>query len=256
MAKPKSAVNAVADAMRNKILTMGDGQLLGSEEALLAEFGVSRPTLRQAASLVAEQQLLTVKRGVGGGYFARFPDARAVSRSAALYLKIHRAEVQQIVLAFMPIRVEIARLAAHCEDIELRRKLAQFVEAEEALADGVHLRDFLSAERRFNALIGEMSGNKALSLFLEILLDLAAMVDRQQDMYTGRPERVKAYRAGRNRLAQEILAGDAEMAALAARRCAEMSRDWLLQDIAERGESELGELVESDWSKLPLPSND
>lgn len=230
----RSAVSRVAEQFRNDVMRLEDGELLGSEDALLARYKVSRPTLRQAASLVAQEQLMTIRRGVGGGYFARQPDAKAVSRMAALYLKVHRAELTEIISAFLPLRVEMARLASHCEDAALREKLLAFLEREREIDADPHFRDFLSGERRFHQLLGDMAGNRALSLFLEILLDLAAMVDREEDMYRAHPERVSALRQERNRLARAILESDEEMSVLVARRCAKISHEWLLADIEKR----------------------
>jgi len=199
----------------------------------LERYKVSRPTLRQAASLIAQEQLLTVKRGVGGGYFARQPDSRAVSRMAASYLKAHGARLSEIVSAFTPIRVELARQAAHCDN-ELRERLEAFLAREREIDQDPHFRDFVVGERKFNSLLGLMSGNRALALYLETTLDLAAMVDREEDMYRDRPERVAAYRHERNRLAQAILDRDEELAVVAARRCSQMSSKWLLEDLERR----------------------
>ncbi|MGJ3627919.1 GntR family transcriptional regulator [Sphingomonas sp. MMS24-JH45] len=66
-----SAMHRVADELRRLALTSEEGTLLGSEEALMTRLGVSRPTLRQAAGLVAQDQLITIKRGVNGGYSPR-----------------------------------------------------------------------------------------------------------------------------------------------------------------------------------------
>jgi DNA-binding FadR family transcriptional regulator len=235
-----SAVANVAERIREDVLLLDEGQLLGSEDTLLARYKVSRPTLRQAASLVAQEQLMVVRRGVGGGYFAKRPDSRAVSRMAALYLKVHDAKLIEIVSAFMPQRVEMARLATHCSDPVLRERLAGFLEREREIDENPHFRDFVTGERRFNQLLGQMAGNKALSLFLEILLDLAAMVDREEDMYRNRPDRVATLRQERNRLGLAILERDEEMAVLVARRCARMSSEWLLEDIERREKSERG----------------
>src|SRR5437899_1878308 len=101
-----SAVRRVARALRTEVLKCEDGQLIGSEEDLVERYKVSRPTLRQAVALVAEEQLLTVKRGVGGGYFARRPDAKAVVHMTAIYLHSRSAKVEEIIRALEPIRIE------------------------------------------------------------------------------------------------------------------------------------------------------
>jgi GntR family transcriptional repressor for pyruvate dehydrogenase complex len=190
--------------------------------------------LRQAASQVSQEQLLRVQRGVGGGYFTRQPEAKMVSRMAALYLKVHNAELAEIVSAFVPIRVELARLAARCKDKLLRDKLVTFLQREHEIDEDPHFRDFVIGERKFNSILGRMSGNKALSLFLEILLDLASMVDREEDMYRNHPDRVAIFRSERNKLATAIVSQDEEMATMIARRCAGLSLGWLMDDIKAR----------------------
>lgn len=77
-----SRVLSIARALRNDALRKPEGSLIGSEEELVERYGVSRPTLRQAASLVAQEQLVHVRRGVGGGYFTRRPDSHSVAHMA------------------------------------------------------------------------------------------------------------------------------------------------------------------------------
>ncbi|MEA2455227.1 MAG: hypothetical protein QOI45_1489, partial [Thermoleophilaceae bacterium] len=45
------------------------GAFLGREEDLAAEFGVSRPTLREALKLLASGNLIRASKGPGGGIF-------------------------------------------------------------------------------------------------------------------------------------------------------------------------------------------
>jgi GntR family transcriptional repressor for pyruvate dehydrogenase complex len=228
-----SVVTRVANQIRKDALALEVGDLLGSEESLLARYKTSRPTLRQAANMIAQEQLVTIKRGVGGGYFARRPEPRAVSRVAAIYLKAHGARVGEVIEAFQPLRIELARLAARAEKVDLDR-LEAFLNAEQEIAEPIDYREFLLGERRFNTLLGALSGNKALSLFLQITLDLAAMVEREDDMYRNRPERIARMRAERTRLAHAILERDQELAVLSAQRCARMSTEWLEDDAAHR----------------------
>lgn len=232
--RSRSTVEKVAELIRHDAMQLEDGALLGSEDTLLEKYQVSRPTLRQAAGLVTQEQLLNVRRGVGGGYFVRRPDSRAVSHIAAIYLKVHDAKLSEIIAAFMPIRIELARLATQCKDKALHAKMKAFLDHENEINDDPHLRDFIIGERKFNAILGQMSGNKALTLFLETLLDLSAMVDREEDMYRNRPDRVEMRRQERNRLAAAVVERDEEMAALAARRGAQMASGWLTEDMRER----------------------
>lgn len=224
----------IAALIREDAVGLADGELLGSEDELVARYKVSRPTLRQAASLVVQEQLLKVRRGMGGGYFARAPEADAVGRMAALYLRYHGASAGEIVSAFMPVRMELARLAVACRDKDLRERMRQFLDQDESFGTYTSFRDFVLAERAFNILLAKLAGNQALGLFMEILLDLSAMMEPHEDMYRNKPDRVAQLRRERNRLGQAVLDGDADYAVAVARRNSRMSQQWYADDQARR----------------------
>lgn len=230
-----SAVRAAADALRRDAIDRDDGDLLGAEEDLIRRYGVSRPTLRQAAALVAQENLLKVKRGVGGGYFASRPDSQAVAHMAAVYLRTRQTRVSEVISAVAPIRIELCKLAAASDNAAAREEMRRFLEKErEVPHDQLRYRDFLLGEREFGRILEEMSGNRVVSLFLEILYDFSSMLGRGEDIYVNRPDRVAEYREKRNRLAEALIEGDVELAVVAAKRCAMTSTDWMLED-AERG---------------------
>jgi DNA-binding FadR family transcriptional regulator len=228
-----SAVNQVADLIREDVFQLPDGALLGSEEDLILRYNVSRPTLRQAAGLIIQEQLLLARRGVGGGFFVRRPDADVVTHIVSQYLRSRSVGIRQLADAVRPIRVEIARLAALSKDDALRTAMADFLAEDEPPGTDLEFQTFLQRERAFNHLLGDLSGSATLSLFLEILLDLSSMVHRESDMYRGHPERLSAYRRERLRLAQAVIDCDDELAVVAARRCAKMSHDWLMDGLTE-----------------------
>ena len=91
-----AALRQAVEALREESLQCAEGELIGSEDDLLARHKVSRPTLRQAAALVASEQLLQVRRGVGGGYIARRPTGRAVTHMAAIFLRSRGASLDEI----------------------------------------------------------------------------------------------------------------------------------------------------------------
>lgn len=231
----ESAVKRTARALRQAAMSAEEGAFLGSEELLMSRLGVSRATLRQAAGLVAQEHLLTVRRGVGGGYFARSPDTSTVTRIAAIYLQSRQAGLDELIGAVAPIRVELARLATRNRASPKAALLKAFLEEERTHdEEGVSHWDFLRSEREFGRILGDASGNLVLTLFLDIIYDLAARLRRETDVYADHPERIAAYRAQRNRMAEAIVAGDEEIAILASRRCSAYLTEWLNEDLAGR----------------------
>jgi GntR family transcriptional regulator, transcriptional repressor for pyruvate dehydrogenase complex len=224
------------EALREESLQRAEGELIGSEDDLLARHKVSRPTLRQAAALVASEQLLQVRRGVGGGYIARRPTGRAVTHMAAIFLRSRGASLDEISRSMAPIRAELARLAAINIDDTSREALRAFLQSEaDADADAGGFPTFARSEREFCRLLGASSGNHVLSLFFDILFDLAATMGPEHDIFLGRPERVKAYRDRRVRLIEAILDGDPSVAELLAHRTHELTRPWHEEKIALAG---------------------
>src|ERR1700748_131872 len=109
-----SLVQQAVDALRRAVLEApGPDVFLGSEEQLIAALGVSRPTFRQAAKLLRHENLLTIKRGMGGGFFTRSPSADAVSRMAAIFLDAQGTGMRQINDVVGPLQAEAARVGAH-----------------------------------------------------------------------------------------------------------------------------------------------
>src|SRR3954451_4213288 len=92
------------------------GDRLGTEQELADEFGVSRPTLREALRLLAASQLIRVGRGRAGGIFvARTPNegmAHNVSESISTMLATESVSLSQLLDARMFLEVPLAGLAA------------------------------------------------------------------------------------------------------------------------------------------------
>jgi GntR family transcriptional repressor for pyruvate dehydrogenase complex len=224
LAPPETALRRGAKALRALAMVADDGELLGSEEELITRFGVSRPTLRLAAAQVAQEHLITIKRGVNGGYFARVPGSKPVSRVAALYLRRHGAKLGDIIEAIQPLRDALIRLAAHKASTR-KQVLRDFID-EDSHTGEIDYRYFLRSERQFANMLSEISGNRVLGLFLNIVYDVAEQLRQQEEIYVTEPERADQYRLHRSRMAAAVLEGDAEMAALASSRCAEIVKVW------------------------------
>src|SRR3954451_6761884 len=79
---------------------LSPGDRLGTEQELADEFGVSRPTLREALRLLSASQLLRVRRGPPRGRFvARTPNegmSANLSESIALMLAAESASMPEL----------------------------------------------------------------------------------------------------------------------------------------------------------------
>jgi DNA-binding GntR family transcriptional regulator len=128
-------------------------------------------------------------------------------------------------------------MATRNRDATARQALEDVLASERALAveGATDYRAFLRAERAFGRVLGELSGNTVLELFLNIVYDLAARVSGEDDVYVNHPERIEQYRAHRNRMAAAILDGDEELAVLATRRCSAIVTDWMNEDLGGGG---------------------
>lgn len=227
----QSAVVRAVLALREDAMQLPSGGLLGREDELVLRYGVSRPTLRQAAGLVGQEQLIQIRRGVGGGYFASRPDSSAVASLAAILLQVRRVRLDQMLHAIDPIRAELVQLAVEKASEDHLEELRAFLHADEASSEAEYrFRDFLKAEVQHNDIICRASHNQVLSLFLRILLQLVATLRRQDDVLFGRRSRIASWRIQRNRMLRAVLERDSELATLEARRCAQLMRKWIVED--------------------------
>src|ERR1700726_3433330 len=83
----------VASSLRRQIVRgdLAEGDALPSEPELMQQFGVSRPTLREAFRVLESESLISVRRGAHGGAVGHVPNGDVAHRHAALVLE-HRGE--------------------------------------------------------------------------------------------------------------------------------------------------------------------
>jgi GntR family transcriptional regulator, transcriptional repressor for pyruvate dehydrogenase complex len=202
--KITSAASAAALSLMEEVMNREDGELLGSEDEMVQRLGVSKPTLRQAARVLEYQQLLTIKRGWHGGYFARRPDSRGVATMAALVLRVRDVKVNQTMPMMAFLRSEAARSACSCQDASLRARLAEYLGPVE-LQTAAHA---LERHVAFCSLVGAMSGDPLIELFTDILLAYATIP--HADTVHSHPERAMLCLEHDRDLASDILARDAD----------------------------------------------
>src|SRR3954467_14625298 len=150
------------------------GDRIGTEQELAAEFGVSRPTLREGLRLLASSHLIRVGRGRSGGIFvARTPNegmSRNVSESIAMMLATESVSLGELLDARLFLEVPLAGLAARHADEETAARLQAAIEDAQGNAPGTE--PFTSADARFHRIVAEAAGNPALPAFTGWILEI------------------------------------------------------------------------------------
>jgi GntR family transcriptional repressor for pyruvate dehydrogenase complex len=118
---------------------LGPGDFLGREEDLAGEFGVSRPTLREALKLLASGNLIRATKGPGGGIFVAHTAEQGMGRSLSdaieMMLETGAVSLDELLDARLLLEVPLAGLAALQPDDGVVTKLRGSLEAAAAAPD-------------------------------------------------------------------------------------------------------------------------
>ena len=156
---PKTA-ELVAAELRRKIVRgeLAEGDALPSEAALMAEFAVSRPTLREAFRVLESESLISIRRGARGGARVQLPNGNVAASYAGLVLEYRGTTLQDVYDARTFIEAPCAALLAQ------RRTEQDLTRLTEAVAQAKRLMDdpqaFIRAHMEFHALVVELAGNR------------------------------------------------------------------------------------------------
>lgn len=146
------------------------GRWLGSESDLINAFGVSRAALREAIRLLERDNIVERRRGGGGGLFIATPSPRYVVASALKYLSYMSLSPAHYVEVRSELETQAAQLAAKRITADQARQL----NAANDLIFSKPLDRFAALGAEFHALIGELSGNRAIALLNEIVVAMTA----------------------------------------------------------------------------------
>lgn len=143
---------------------LAPGDFLGREEDLAAEFGVSRPTLREALKLLSSGNLIRATKGPGGGIFvahtAEQGMGRSLSDAIAMMLETEAVSLHELLDARVLLEVPLAGLAAYQPDDETLTRLRKAVEAAAAAPDDTEVVAETDAE--IHRTIAAASGNRMI----------------------------------------------------------------------------------------------
>ena len=165
----------IADELRQLIVSgeLSEGDSLGHEPDLVARFGVSRPSLREALRILEARGLISVVRGRGGGIVVHEPNRRMTARTAALVLQARNVSLADVYEARSLLEPTAVRVIA-----SLRSRRAAAAELRRLVDDEMRViaepEAFGPANARVHEQLVALAGNQTLSIVAEMLNEIVA----------------------------------------------------------------------------------
>jgi DNA-binding FadR family transcriptional regulator len=231
---PKAA-ELIAENIRQRIVqgALKSGDALPSEPELMAEFHVSRASLREAFRILEAESLIEVKRGARGGARIRLPRDDTAAKSIGILLQIRGATLREVFEARLIIEPPLIHQLAASRTEEDLEELREHIKYErEHLTD---FRAFAVAAAEFHRILMRQAGNITLALFVG-MLDELYLRQLTRFIARARPDQVslnKASLAGHTQLLEMITARDGAAAETIWRYHMQRSRKVILAELGE-----------------------
>ena len=212
--KPKEA-SRIATVLRREIVTgaLRAGEKLLPERALIEQFQVSRPTLREAMRLLESESLIKITRGQHGGARVRSLDISVTARQVGMFLQMDGTTLADVYQARSFIEPPAAGLIAEYRQGAVIEQLSASVEAAKAAFEAEDPVAIAQGAYDFSEILTNNAGNKTIALMARLLQDI---VRRQTTNLTVRTHGQEGGQKmqwlnirGREKLLEYIEAGDA-----------------------------------------------
>jgi len=191
--RPQKMADIVAGRIRRMIARgeITDGEWLPTEPELMEQFGVSRPTLREAFRLLEADSLVSIRRGPPGGARVTVPGPEAPAAQFGMLLTLTGTTLRDVYEARTVIEPAAVRRVAEHGTAADRQRLAALLEALRGCAD-----DPLAFGRMttvFHQGVVELSGNKTLTAVAGMLAEIINRHIERSYIETTRPaEEIRA----------------------------------------------------------------
>ena len=195
----------VGEELAQQVLDEGwpVGKVMGSESQLLERFSVSRAVLREAIRVLEHHEIVSMRRGPGGGLAVEHPTSAAAVRATALNLDFLGAGAADIFETRVALELRCVELAAARIEEAGSARLRAVTESEQ---QPEHVCSLSSHE--IHQVLAEMSGNPAFVLFIDMLTQLTA-ASRTSSRHKPRPSEIHG---AHQLIADAVIAGDAALA--------------------------------------------
>lgn len=217
---PKTA-ELIARQIRGQIVRkeLRAGMTLPTESELMAQLGVSRPTLREAYRILETESLINIRRGVGGGAQVLEPDVTMGARYVGLLLQLADATIADVYEARTALESICASMMAGRKNAESIAALNECIDRVAGLiaagTNGVpDPHEWSRTTYEFHELVLEGSGNTTLALqgglLVEVVTTHYAATVTEKFAEANNPERFRRVLLSFKKLARLVAAGDRE----------------------------------------------
>lgn len=222
-AQRRGLVKATTERLSDLILAQQPDTQIGSLPDLARQLGVGIVTVQQAARILEHQGLLEVRRGPGGGYYGRRPDAAVLERSLSAFMRTQPASWQEALDMTSLLFNELVAAAAGAGNPELHPELRAFTERLDNCSSAA---DVAIAEQEFQDLLFRMVNRPLFELLTRVTLRISTR-DPSDQMYRS-IIKMERWKTGRRRIIDAILQQDEELARFEAdRNNRQILLEWL-----------------------------
>ncbi len=167
---PKAA-RQISETLKERILNgeFPPGSYLPAAGDLLEEFGVSRPTLREALNTLETDGLIQLRRGPNGGAIVQSPDNAAIIRQLGFLLRYDGTTIEQLMDVRLLVDPLAARLVAEQGNEEDIERIGQSLERQRALKGAGSHEDWFKENLYFHWAIASASNNPVVRVLSESL---------------------------------------------------------------------------------------
>ena len=174
----KVSDNIIAQ-IRDSILSgrLKPGDRLASEKELIAQFGVSKATMREALRVLEVMGLVEIRKGTSGGAFVAEVDMKTTINSIINFIHFKPISVKEITMLRYFIEPAVARIACikrTDNDMEHLRSITG-----EVVSSGP---EEVSREIGFHRYLARMTGNTLLILLVDFVDNLLSTMKAGLDL--------------------------------------------------------------------------
>ncbi len=206
----------VAEAIKDWVVKQGlqAGDRLPNEVELIAQFGMSKGTIREAMRILEAQGLIKTRTGPGGGSFVHEVSRQRAKALLGNYFYFKNLTIDDIYRMRLRLEPELAASLAGKLSEQVLRDLADNTASYAAAPTSIdEERRQHIASLRFHAILAEQSENPLLGFIIDFMVNLLSDLTVYRRLYS--PPNRELWKQGRDHQESLIAAlrdGDAHLA--------------------------------------------